>query len=63
MQVLQELNDRDGLTVILVTHEPDIADYSKRVITFRDGQIIRDQPVLRRRIASEILASMPPSED
>lgn len=63
MQVLQELNDRDGLTVILVTHEPDIADYSKRVITFRDGQIIRDQPVLRRRMASEILASMPPSED
>jgi putative ABC transport system ATP-binding protein len=63
MQVLQELNDRDGLTVILVTHEPDIADYSKRVITFRDGQIIRDQPVLRRRVASEIIASMPPSED
>jgi putative ABC transport system ATP-binding protein len=63
MQVLQELNERDGLTVILVTHESDIADYSKRIITFRDGQITRDQPVLKRRIASEILASMPPSED
>jgi putative ABC transport system ATP-binding protein len=63
MQVLQELNDRDGLTVILVTHEPDIADYSKRIITFRDGQITRDQPVQKRRTASEILASLPPSED
>jgi putative ABC transport system ATP-binding protein len=63
MQVLQELNGSDGLTVLLVTHEPDIADYSKRIITFRDGQITRDQPVLKRRVASEILASIPPSED
>ncbi len=63
MQVFQELNDRENLTIILVTHEPDIAEYSKRVITFRDGQITRDQPVLKRRIASEILATMPPVED
>ncbi len=63
MQVFQELNEHDNLTIILVTHEPDIAEYSKRIITFRDGQIMRDQPVLKRRIASEILASMPPMED
>jgi putative ABC transport system ATP-binding protein len=63
MQVFQELNDRENLTIILVTHEPDIAEYSKRVITFRDGQITRDQPVLKRRLASEILAAMPPVED
>ena len=63
MQVFQELNGRENLTIILVTHEPDIAEYGKRVITFRDGQITRDQPVLKRRNASEILAAMPPVED
>ncbi|MBZ5494768.1 MAG: ABC transporter ATP-binding protein [Acidobacteriia bacterium] len=63
MQVFQELNESENLTIILVTHEPDIAEYSKRIITFRDGQITRDQPVLRRRIAAEVLASMPPAED
>ncbi len=63
MQVFQELNERDSLTIMLVTHEPDIAEYSKRIITFRDGQVTRDQTVLKRRIASEILASMPPVED
>jgi putative ABC transport system ATP-binding protein len=63
MQVFQELNERDNLTIILVTHEPDIAEYCKRIITFRDGRITRDQPVLKRRIASEILAALPASED
>jgi putative ABC transport system ATP-binding protein len=63
MQVFQELNERESLTIILVTHEPDIAEYGKRIITFRDGQIVKDQPVLKRRIASEILANMSPVED
>jgi len=61
--VFQELNERENLTIILVTHEPDIAEYGKRIITFRDGQVVKDQPVLKRRIASEILANMPPVED
>jgi len=63
MEVLQELNAKESLTIILVTHEPDIAEYSKRVITFRDGQIVRDQPVLNRRIAAQVLAAMPPAEE
>lgn len=63
MQVLQELNESESLTIILVTHEPDIAEYSNRIITFRDGQITRDQPVLKRRIATEVLTSMPHTED
>jgi len=63
MQVFQELNEKESLTIILVTHESDIAEYSKRIITFRDGQIVRDQPVLKRRVASEILATMPVAED
>jgi putative ABC transport system ATP-binding protein len=53
MQVFQELNESESLTIVLVTHEPDIAEYSKRVITFRDGQITRDQQVLKRRVASD----------
>ncbi len=63
MQVFQELNEKDDLTIILVTHEPDIADYAKRIITFRDGRIIRNEKVANRRVASEILASLPPLED
>ena len=41
MTIFQDLNDR-GLTVVLVTHEPDIAAYATRVVTFRDGQIVSD---------------------
>jgi putative ABC transport system ATP-binding protein len=63
MQVFQELNASENLTIILVTHESDIADYTKRIITFRDGRIIRDEAVQNRRVASEILAGMPPLED
>ncbi len=50
MALFQELNDQ-GITIILVTHEQDIAEYSRRVIEMRDGRIIRDVPVLKRRIA------------
>jgi len=63
MQIFQELNEKDNLTIILVTHEPDIADYSKRIIVFRDGRVTRDQMVQNRRMAAEILAHMPPAED
>ena len=63
MQVFQELNELEKLTIILVTHEPDIADYARRVITFRDGRIVKDQPITNRRVASAVLASMPPLED
>ena len=63
MQVFQELNEKENLTILLVTHEPDIAEYSKRVITFRDGRITKDEIVENRRIASEEMAKMPPLED
>jgi putative ABC transport system ATP-binding protein len=52
MALFQALND-EGVTVILVTHEPDIAQYAKRVIELRDGVIRRDVPVLDRRIAAD----------
>jgi len=51
MAVLQRLND-DGKTVVLITHEHDIADYAKRVVLFRDGRIVEDHPVTKRRLAS-----------
>jgi putative ABC transport system ATP-binding protein len=54
MRILQELNDA-GLTVLLVTHEPDIALYTRRLITFRDGRILRDEPVVPRRRAGQDL--------
>ncbi len=63
MQVFQELNEKESLTIILVTHEPDIACYAKRVITFRDGHVTRDEQVQRRSIASEVIKSLPVLED
>ena len=63
MQVFQTLNETDNLTIILVTHEPDIADYARRIITFRDGHVTRDQPVARRRVAREALELMPQLEE
>src|SRR5205814_10269781 len=56
MALFQELNDQ-GITVLLVTHEPDVAQYAKRVVEVRDGRIRRDHPVeLRRRAADDLVA-------
>jgi putative ABC transport system ATP-binding protein len=63
MQIFQELNEQESLTIILVTHEPDIAEYARRTITFRDGRVTRDQMVQNRRNAASVLAAIPPSED
>ncbi|GMV10478.1 MAG: ABC transporter ATP-binding protein [Gemmatimonadota bacterium] len=57
MAIFQALNDA-GITILLVTHEHDIADYAKRVIEMRDGRIIRDEPVVSRRIASDDLRAL-----
>ncbi len=58
MEIFQELNDQ-GLTIVLVTHEPDIAQFAKRMIVFRDGKIRRDEPVLNRPRASEVRKRTP----
>ncbi|HEX7962478.1 MAG TPA: ABC transporter ATP-binding protein [Terriglobales bacterium] len=62
MEIFQNLNSQ-GLTIILVTHEHDIAQFTKRNIVFRDGKVRRDEPVTRRAIASEVLKTMPTIED
>ena len=48
MGILQSLNDR-GITIVLVTHEPDIAEHASRVLSFRDGRMIRDEKGVGRR--------------
>jgi putative ABC transport system ATP-binding protein len=62
MQIFQELNDQ-GLTIVLVTHEPDIAHFAKRSIIFRDGKIRRDDAVQNRPRAADVLLKMPTLED
>src|SRR5438270_11195998 len=62
MEIFQKLNDA-GLTVILVTHEPDIARFAKRSIVFRDGKIRRDELVNDRPDAAKVLESMPGGEE
>jgi len=62
MEIFQKLNT-DGLTIILVTHEPDIAQFAKREIVFRDGQIKRDDVVEAPHVAGEVLKTMPTVED
>jgi putative ABC transport system ATP-binding protein len=58
MQIFQALNDQ-GLTIVLVTHEPDIAEFSKRIVVFRDGKIRRDDPVQKRPRAADVLKTLP----
>ncbi|MGH9422859.1 MAG: ABC transporter ATP-binding protein, partial [Thermoanaerobaculia bacterium] len=54
MALFQSLNDR-GITIVLVTHEPDVAAYAKRIVEFRDGSIRRDEIVKNRRNAASDL--------
>jgi putative ABC transport system ATP-binding protein len=55
MSLFQSLNDR-GKTVIMVTHEPELAAYTKRIITMRDGAVVSDKLVAERKRAAEDLA-------
>jgi putative ABC transport system ATP-binding protein len=59
MGTFQRLNLEHGITVLLITHEADIAEYATRVISFRDGQIVSAQTVKRRRMAETELKTLP----
>ena len=43
MRIFRELNDQQGITIMLVTHEPDVADHARRIVTFRDGRVVSDR--------------------
>ena len=60
MDVFQALNKERGITVLLITHERDIAEYGTRIVAFRDGVIKTDEKIANRRIASVELAALPP---
>jgi len=63
MGIFQRLNIERGITVLLITHERDIAEYGTRIVTCRDGHIMSDQVVTHRRQADEELAALPRDED
>jgi putative ABC transport system ATP-binding protein len=60
MDIFQKLNLDRKITVLLITHEQDIAEYGARIVSFRDGKIKSDLPVIRRRIAADEAAALPP---
>ena len=59
MGLFQQLNDR-GITIIVVTHEPDVAAFARRILTFRDGRVVGDTPVANPKRAADMLARMIP---
>jgi len=63
MDIFQKLNDEHGLTVVIVTHEPDIAQYAKRAMEFRDGKMKKDVMIQNRSIAAEVLPTLPAMDE
>jgi putative ABC transport system ATP-binding protein len=61
MGVFQELNNK-GITICMVTHELDIASYTRRIVVMRDGRIVKDSPVEKRLLAPEELRKLQEEE-
>src|SRR5437867_12382541 len=62
MEILQRLNREKRITIILITHEHDIAEYAERVVTFKDGRVVSDRLVESRRDAAQERAALPEEE-
>jgi putative ABC transport system ATP-binding protein len=56
MEIFQRLKDERGITIVLITHEAQVAEYGSRIISFKDGRVVSDQPNLSRRAAASELA-------
>jgi putative ABC transport system ATP-binding protein len=63
MEIFQRLNRERGITLVLVTHEPDIAQYAQRVVVFKDGKIKKDYQIEEQRNAAEELRNLPAVEE
>jgi putative ABC transport system ATP-binding protein len=63
MGLFQRLNIERGITVVLITHEVDIAEYGTRIVSFRDGVEKTDRTVTNRRTAADELVNLPPVEE
>jgi putative ABC transport system ATP-binding protein len=63
MSLMQELNQQQGKTIVFVTHEPDIAAFSSRTVTLKDGKVVKDSKNENIRSAKEMLAALPVTED
>lgn len=63
MEIFQRLNRERGITLVLVTHEPEIAQYAQRVVVFKDGKIKKDYQIEDQRDAAEELLNLPPVID
>ena len=59
MGIFQQLNLERNITVVLITHEHDIAEYGTRTASFRDGVVVKDHPVAQRRLAQDELLALP----
>jgi putative ABC transport system ATP-binding protein len=59
MEILQRLNREKGITILVITHEHDIAEYGHREVTFRDGRVVSDRKIERRRDAAAERAALP----
>src|SRR5579863_2226489 len=63
MDILQRLNEDEGLTVVLVTHEMDIANYAQRALEFRDGKMRKDINIQHRLVARDVLPTLKSPDD
>jgi len=63
MEIFQRLNRERGITLIVITHEHDIAQYAQRVVIFKDGKIKKDYQIEEQRDAAEVLRNLPPVEE
>ena len=63
MALMQELNQKQGKTIVFVTHEPDIAAFSSRTITLKDGKVVKDTKNENVKSAKEVLMSLPNNDD